>query len=141
MTDWAKRSCEDCVRLSAQCFANWIERQQVLLHVPVCVLTAISQAVMVERLLVPRENVGRSVSRTIATCVLLFTASMATCLRRCPIEMTRHPRKPLLSHPDLHVAWRGDKPTEGRLALIEHLRGASAWAKPWPVAIRSCEAT
>jgi hypothetical protein len=46
-------SCEDCVRLSAQCFANWIERQQVLLHIPVCVLTTISQAVVVERLLVP----------------------------------------------------------------------------------------
>jgi len=30
---------------------------------------------------------------------------------------------------DLHVAWGGDKPPEGPLALIDHLRGASARAR------------
>jgi 2-polyprenyl-6-methoxyphenol hydroxylase-like FAD-dependent oxidoreductase len=45
-----------------------------------------------------------------------------------------YPRKLLLSRPDLHVAWRGDKPPEDPLALIDHLRGASARAKPLAVA-------
>ena len=34
--------------------------------------------------------------------------------------------KLLLSRPDLHVAWRGDKLPYNPIALIDHVRGASA---------------
>ncbi len=39
-----------------------------------------------------------------------------------------YPCKLLLSRPDWHVAWRGDKPPENPIALIDRLRGASAKA-------------
>jgi 2-polyprenyl-6-methoxyphenol hydroxylase-like FAD-dependent oxidoreductase len=37
-----------------------------------------------------------------------------------------YPHKLLLSRPDQHVAWRGDKPPEDPMALIDRVRGASA---------------
>jgi hypothetical protein len=37
-----------------------------------------------------------------------------------------YPHKLLLSRPDLHVAWRGDKPPEDPIALIDRVRGAGA---------------
>jgi 2-polyprenyl-6-methoxyphenol hydroxylase-like FAD-dependent oxidoreductase len=37
-----------------------------------------------------------------------------------------YPRKLLLSRPDQHVAWRGDKPPADPMALIDRVRGASA---------------
>src|SRR5580658_7825282 len=37
-----------------------------------------------------------------------------------------YPRKLLLSRPDQHVAWRGDKPPDDPIALIDRIRGASA---------------
>jgi 2-polyprenyl-6-methoxyphenol hydroxylase-like FAD-dependent oxidoreductase len=37
-----------------------------------------------------------------------------------------YPRKLLLSRPDRHVAWRGDRPPDEPLALIDRVRGASA---------------
>jgi len=36
-----------------------------------------------------------------------------------------YPCKLLLSRPDLHVAWRGDKLPDNPIALIDHVRGAS----------------
>jgi hypothetical protein len=39
-----------------------------------------------------------------------------------------YPRKLLLSRPDKHVAWRGDKPPDDPMALIDRVRGASASA-------------
>ena len=36
-----------------------------------------------------------------------------------------YPCKLLLSRPDLHVAWRGDKLPDSPIALIDHVRGAS----------------
>jgi hypothetical protein len=39
---------------------------------------------------------------------------------------TLYPHKLLLSRPDLHVAWRGDKPPEDPIALIDQVRGAAA---------------
>jgi hypothetical protein len=35
-----------------------------------------------------------------------------------------YPRKLLLSRPDRHVAWRGDRPPDDPLALIDRVRGA-----------------
>jgi 2-polyprenyl-6-methoxyphenol hydroxylase-like FAD-dependent oxidoreductase len=35
-----------------------------------------------------------------------------------------YPHKLLLSRPDQHVAWRGDRPPDDPVALIDHLRGA-----------------
>jgi hypothetical protein len=35
-----------------------------------------------------------------------------------------YPRKLLLSRPDRHVAWRGDRPPNDSLALIDRVRGA-----------------
>ena len=37
-----------------------------------------------------------------------------------------YPRKLLLSRPDRHVAWRGDRPPDDPLALIDRVRGALA---------------
>jgi hypothetical protein len=34
-----------------------------------------------------------------------------------------YPRKLLLSRPDQHVAWRGDRPPDDPLALIDRVRG------------------
>jgi hypothetical protein len=39
-----------------------------------------------------------------------------------------YPCKMLLSRPDQHVAWRGDKLPDNPIALIDHVRGASARA-------------
>jgi hypothetical protein len=39
-----------------------------------------------------------------------------------------YPCKLLLSRPDQHVAWRGDKPPDDPMALIDHVRGASVRA-------------
>ena len=39
-----------------------------------------------------------------------------------------YPCKLLLSRPDQHVAWRGDKPPDDPLALVDRVRGASARA-------------
>jgi hypothetical protein len=39
-----------------------------------------------------------------------------------------YPRKLLLSRPDQHVAWRGDRPPDDPIALIDRVRGASARA-------------
>jgi 2-polyprenyl-6-methoxyphenol hydroxylase-like FAD-dependent oxidoreductase len=39
---------------------------------------------------------------------------------------TLYPHKLLLSRPDLHVAWRGDKPPEDPIALVDRVRGAAA---------------
>ena len=36
-----------------------------------------------------------------------------------------YPHKLLLSRPDQHVAWRGDRPPDDPLALIDRVRGAS----------------
>ena len=41
---------------------------------------------------------------------------------------TFYPRKLLLSRPDHHVAWRGDKPPLDPMGLIERVRGAYARA-------------
>ena len=58
----------------------------------------------------------------------------ATC-RRVPVTVVDldaddaaalYPYKLLLSRPDLHVAWRGDKLPDNPIALIDHVRGASA---------------
>ena len=58
----------------------------------------------------------------------------ATC-RRVPVTVVDldaddaaalYPCKLLLSRPDLHVAWRGDKLPDNPIALIDHVRGASA---------------
>jgi hypothetical protein len=35
-----------------------------------------------------------------------------------------YPHKLLLSRPDQHVAWRGDRPPDDPLALIDRVRGA-----------------
>jgi 2-polyprenyl-6-methoxyphenol hydroxylase-like FAD-dependent oxidoreductase len=37
-----------------------------------------------------------------------------------------YPCKLLLSRPDQHVAWRGDRPPQDPMALIDHVRGAPA---------------
>ena len=37
-----------------------------------------------------------------------------------------YPHKLLLSRPDQHVAWRGDKSPEDPMALIDRVRGAAA---------------
>jgi hypothetical protein len=37
-----------------------------------------------------------------------------------------YPRKLLLSRPDRHVAWRGDRQPDDPLALIDRVRGALA---------------
>jgi hypothetical protein len=37
-----------------------------------------------------------------------------------------YPCKLLVSRPDLHVAWRGDRPPDDPLALIDRVRGAGA---------------
>ncbi|MGA8447656.1 MAG: hypothetical protein WB766_21095, partial [Roseiarcus sp.] len=37
-----------------------------------------------------------------------------------------YPRKLLLSRPDRHVAWRGDRPPDDPLTLIDRVRGALA---------------
>jgi len=37
-----------------------------------------------------------------------------------------YPCKLLLSRPDQHVAWRGDKLPDNVMGLIDHVRGASA---------------
>ena len=39
---------------------------------------------------------------------------------------TLYPHKLLLSRPDLHVAWRGHKPPEHPIVLIDRVRGAAA---------------
>jgi hypothetical protein len=39
-----------------------------------------------------------------------------------------YPHKLLLSRPDQHVAWRGDRPPDDPLALVDRVRGASGRA-------------
>jgi hypothetical protein len=41
-----------------------------------------------------------------------------------------YPEKLLLSRPDQHVAWRGDKPPNDPMALIDRVRGAFAKRSP-----------
>jgi hypothetical protein len=36
-----------------------------------------------------------------------------------------YPQKLVLSRPDQHVAWRGDKPPDTPLALVDQMRGIS----------------
>jgi hypothetical protein len=36
-----------------------------------------------------------------------------------------YPHKLLLSRPDQHIAWRGDRPPADPFALIDHVRGAA----------------
>ena len=43
---------------------------------------------------------------------------------------TLYPCKLLLSRPDQHVAWRGDKPPNDPLALVDQVRGVPAGAAP-----------
>jgi hypothetical protein len=41
-----------------------------------------------------------------------------------------YPQKLLLSRPDQHVAWRGDKPPHDPMALTDRVRGAFATLSP-----------
>ncbi len=59
--------------------------------------------------------VGAAVHRGVPMAVLDVDADEAAAL---------YPQKLLLSRPDLHVAWRGDKSPEDPMALMDHVRGA-----------------
>src|SRR5215472_18170012 len=43
-----------------------------------------------------------------------------------------YPQKLVLSRPDVHVAWRGDKLPEDPIGLIDRVRGASQIGQPRP---------
>ena len=64
----------------------------------------------------PGVSLRRQIHRSVPMAVVDVDADDAGAL---------YPHKLLLSRPDQHVAWRGDRPPDDPLALIDRVRGAS----------------